>query len=42
MDTVPFKTFADVVAEPEYFPESMSVYDALDRMKERGVHFAVV
>lgn len=32
----------DVVAEPEYFPESMSVYDALDRMKERGVHFAVV
>ena len=32
----------DVVAEPQYFPESMNVYDALDRMKDRGVHFALV
>lgn len=32
----------DVVTQPEYFPESMSIYDALDRIKERDVHFAIV
>lgn len=32
----------DVVAEPVYFPESMSVYDALDRMKGSPLHFALV
>lgn len=31
-----------VVSEPEYFPESMSVYDALDKMKAKSVHFAIV
>lgn len=30
------------VVEPEYFPESMSVYDALDKMKDKNVHFALV
>lgn len=33
---------ADAVAEPQYFPESMSVYDALERMKSLGLHFAIV
>lgn len=33
---------SDVVSEPEYFPETMSVYDALDRMKTRNLHFAIV
>ena len=33
---------SDVVSEPVYFPESMSVYDALDRMKARKVDFALV
>lgn len=33
---------SDVVSEPVYFPESMSVYDALDRLKSKGVHFALV
>lgn len=33
---------ADVVSQPEYFPETMNVYDALDRMKNRSVHFALV
>lgn len=33
---------ADVVSEPLYFPESMSVYDALDRLKSKRVHFALV
>ncbi len=33
---------ADIVTQPEYFPESMSIYDALDRMKGRNVHFAIV
>ncbi len=32
----------DAVTEPEYFPESMSVYDALDHMKARNVSFALV
>lgn len=33
---------ADVVSRPVYFPESMSVYDALDRMKKADMHFALV
>ena len=33
---------ADAVSEPQYFPESMSVYDALERMKSLGLHFAIV
>lgn len=33
---------ADVISEPEYFPESMSVYDALDRMKLKKIHFAII
>lgn len=33
---------ADVVDEPEYFPETMSVYDALDRMKRHSLHFVIV
>lgn len=32
----------EVISEPEYFPESMSVYDALDKMKAKNVHFAIV
>lgn len=32
----------DIMTEPEYFPESMKVYDALERMQERGMHFAPV
>jgi len=32
----------NVVAEPQYFPESMSVYDALDIMKAKRVNFAIV
>lgn len=32
----------DLVTEPEYFPESMTVYDALDKMKAKSVHFAIV
>lgn len=35
-------SLSGVVAQPEYFPESMSVYDALDRMKSGNVHFALV
>ena len=30
------------VSEPEYFPESMSVYDALEKMKSGNVRFALV
>ncbi|MDE6333737.1 MAG: hemolysin family protein [Muribaculaceae bacterium] len=33
---------SEVVVEPMYFPESMSVYDALERMRSQGVHFALV
>lgn len=33
---------SDVVSKPVYFPESMSVYDALDSLKSKGVHFALV
>lgn len=33
---------SDVVSKPFYFPESMSVYDALDCLKSKGVHFALV
>lgn len=33
---------SDVVSRPVYFPESMSVYDALDCLKSKGVHFALV
>lgn len=32
----------DAVMDADYFPETMSVYDALDRMKTKGVHFALV
>ncbi len=32
----------EVISEPEYFPESMSVSDALDKMKAKNVHFAIV
>ena len=32
----------NVVHEPVYFPESMSVYDALEKMKCSAVHFALV
>ncbi len=32
----------DVVSAPIYFPEAMNVYDALDYMKSRGTHFALV
>lgn len=32
----------ELVCEPEYFPESMNVYDALDKMKAKSVHFAIV
>lgn len=32
----------DAIVEPMYFPESMSVYDALGRMRQQGVHFALV
>ena len=32
----------DVVTDPIYFPESMSVYDALDRMKAQKESFALV
>lgn len=31
-----------VIREPVYFPESMSVYDALDQLKNKNVHFALV
>lgn len=41
LDTPHFR-LSDVVAEPEYFPESMNVYDALDRMKARHISFAIV
>ena len=41
LDAPGFK-LADVVSEPLYFPESMSVYDALDCLKSKGVHFALV
>ena len=32
----------NVVTEPQYFPETMSVYDALERMKNLNIHFAIV
>ncbi len=32
----------DVVSAPVYFPETMSVYDALDTLKSKRVHFALV
>lgn len=32
----------NVLIQPQYFPESMSVYDALDRMKRYKVHFALI
>lgn len=32
----------NVISEPVYFPESMSVYDALDQLKTKNVHFALV
>lgn len=32
----------DVISPPVYFPESMSVYDALEQMKSKNVHFALV
>lgn len=32
----------DVVSAPVYFPETMSVYDALDTLKTKRVHFALV
>lgn len=35
-------SLADVVSAPVYFPESMSVYDALDHMKATNTHFALV
>ncbi len=41
IDRPDFK-LADVVCEAVYFPESMSVYDALDSIKSKGVHFALV
>ena len=33
---------SNVISEPVYFPESMSVYDALDQLKTKNVHFALV
>lgn len=33
---------SDVTDSPVYFPESMSVYDALDHMKAKGLNFALV
>lgn len=41
LDSPGFK-LADVVSKAVYFPESMTVYDALDRMKSSNVHFALV
>lgn len=41
LDSPGFK-LSDVVSDPVYFPESMSVYDALDQMKGKGVNFALV
>ena len=41
IDRPDFK-LSDVVSRPVYFPESMSVYDALDSMRSKGVHFALV
>ena len=35
-------SLADVVSDPLYFPESMSVYDALERLKSKGSHCALV
>ncbi len=35
-------SLSSVIVEPEYFPESMNVYDALDKMKDKNVHFAIV
>ena len=32
----------DVISEPVYFPECMNVYDALDQLKTKNVHFALV
>lgn len=41
VDSPDFK-LKDVVAKPVFFPEAMSVYDALDRMKEKKLDFALV
>lgn len=38
----PAFSLRDVMGEPEYFPEVMNVYDALDVMKTKNVHFALV
>lgn len=41
LDTPGFQ-LRDVVCEPLYFPESMNVYDALDQLKNKNAHFALV
>lgn len=41
LDTPGFQ-LNQVICEPVYFPESMSVYDALDQLKNKNVHFALV